>query len=307
MLQKRFKEYFTFTKKERNGIVVLLFCLLVLITVRVYQKNKSYGEIVIMDEAFQKDIEEFESSLRLKKNKREKNNPLTNQEKIAYETWEKPEEYFYFDPNLITKNELKILGFTQKQITTLLNYRKSGGQFFEKEDLLKIYGLKQEQYKLLEPYIRLESRETKTLGNKIKSHTEGKIEIIDLNVATVDDLTKLKGIGETYADRIIKFRNLLGGYYTEDQLLEVYGLDSVRFIAIKNYVKADTFYIKKISLNKSDYKYLIRHPYLNKYQTESILKFRELMGNFTQIEQIYLNKLLTKEEYLKLKPYLKLN
>jgi len=307
MIKKRFREYFTYTKKERNGIVVLLLILIILIILRVYQKNRSYGEIVLMDETYQKEIEEFESSLRLKKKKNWKGDRINKKETIEYNTWKKPEKYFNFDPNKISRNELEILGFSKKQISTLINYRESGGLFFEKKDLLKIYGLNEEQYKLLEPYIAIQSRETSPLNKENESQTESKIEIIDLNVATADDLKKLKGIGETYANRIIKFRDILGGYYTEEQLLEVYGLDSARFLPIKEYVKADTFNIKKISLNSSDYKGFITHPYLNKYQTESILKFRELMGNFTQIEQIYLNKLLTKEEYLKLKPYLKLN
>ena len=100
---------------------------------------------------------------------------------------------------------------------------------------------------------------------------------------------------------------MLGGYYSKEKLLEVYGLDSVKFYGIKDKIIIDTSKICKISLNQSDYKTLLKHPYLNKYQTESILKYKEVMGDFNKIEQIYLNKLLTKDEYIKLKPYLKLN
>ena len=66
MIKKRFREYFTYTKKERNGLVVLFLILFFLIFVKIYQSNISYGDIVIIDAEFKKDIELFEKSLVLK-------------------------------------------------------------------------------------------------------------------------------------------------------------------------------------------------------------------------------------------------
>ena len=73
MIKNRFREYFTYTRKERNGLIVLLFILFVLILVKVYQSNKSYGEIVLIDNDFKKEIEEFERNL-IQKQNIEKNN-----------------------------------------------------------------------------------------------------------------------------------------------------------------------------------------------------------------------------------------
>jgi competence ComEA-like helix-hairpin-helix protein len=203
----------------------------------------------------------------------------------------------------VSEKKLKELGFTKKQINTLINFRNKGGKFFKKEDLLKIYGIEIEQYKILESYIIVE----------VKNETEDSFQkndekiLIEINAASKENLISLNGIGNSFAERIIKYRDLLGGFYKKDQLLEVYGMDSTRYVGFIQDVLIDTNLINKISLNEADFKTFIRHPYLNKYQTEAILKYKEVIGDFSKIEQIYQNNLLTKEEYSKLEPYLILN
>ena len=303
MLKKRFREYFTFTKKERNGIIVLLIILFLLVLVKVYQNNKSFSEIVLIDDDFQKDIEKFEESLIPKKiNKKDKRIFYADQVNTHKEEWYKPETLFDFNPNKASGKKLKELGFTKKQINTLINFRNKGGKFYKKEDLLKIYGIEIEQYKILEPYIIVE---VKNKTEEFFQKNDEKI-LIEINAASKENLISLNGIGSSFAERIIKYRDLLGGFYKKDQLLEVYGMDSTRYLGFIQDVLIDTNLINKISLNEADFKTFIRHPYLNKYQTEAILKYKEVMGTFSKIEQIYQNNLLTKEEYSKLEPYLKL-
>lgn len=307
MINRRFREYFTFTKKERNGIIVLLIILLLLILVKVYQNNKSFGEIVLINNDFQKDIKKFEESLIPKKvNKKDKRISSVDQVDTHKEVWIEPEMLFNFDPNKVPKKKLKDLGFTKKQINTLINFRNKGGQFYKKEDLLKIYGIEIEQYEILESYIIIDvQNDIQKKKEFISEKSETKI-IIEINSGAKEDLIKLHGIGNSFAERIIKYRDLLGGFYKKDQLLEVYGMDSIRYLGFIQDVLIDTNLINKLNLNEADFKILIRHPYLNKYQTEAILKYKEVVGDFSKIEQIYQNNLLTIEEYSKLEPYLKL-
>ncbi|MBU8891644.1 MAG: helix-hairpin-helix domain-containing protein [Bacteroidales bacterium] len=304
MIKKRFKEYFTFTKKERNGLFVLLIILFVLILVKIYQSNKSYGEVVLFDSDFQKDIKKFEESL-IPKTTTEKKNQISsvNQDDFKKDKWFVPEILFDFDPNQVSKKELKELGFSDKQAKTLMNYREKGGLFFTKNDLLKIYGIGKEQFGILEPYIIFEVK------NKAEDYIPkiSKKELIEINSASKEDLMKITGIGSSYADRIIKYKNLLGGYYEKNQILEVYGMDSIRYLGLVQEVLIDTNLINKLNLNEADFITLLRHPYLNKYQTEAILKYKNIVGDFTEFEQIHENNLLTKREFVKIKPYLKLN
>jgi competence protein ComEA len=213
-----------------------------------------------------------------------------------------PEVLFNFDPNKVSKNKMKNLGFSRKQINTLANYREKGGVFYKNEDLLKIYGIEKEQFEILDPYITIELKNKQEDIIKINEVAE----LIELNTASKENLIKLNGIGDAFAERIIKYRDLLGGYYKKEQVLEVYGMDSTRYFGFYQDIIIDTNNIYKLNLNDADFKILVRHPYLNKYQTKAILKYRELEGSFTKIEQIHQNKLLLKEEFLKLKPYLQL-
>ena len=310
MIKKRFKEYFTFTRRERNGIIVLLLILFILVFINTYLNNKSFGELIIVDEGFQKDIELFEKSLVLKeraesKTKYANKRPAGRQGrkvKKEIEVWKIPETPFQFNPNDATKKELKMLGFSASQIKILLNYRNKGGVFYKKTDLLKIYGIKERQYKYLEPYINIQ--------NKIHNSDSSKAVVIktlskvELNSLTTEDLMLLRGIGESFAGRIIKYRKLLGGFSRKDQLLEVYGMDSSRYLLFEKRIVVDTNLIIKMNINKVKFKTLLKHPYLNKYQSQSIMKYREISGKFTQIEQILENKLLLKDDYLRIKPYL---
>ena len=306
MIKKRFKEYFNYTKKERNGIIVLLFILLILVIVNAYLNNKSFGEVVLIDDAFQKEVEQFENSLERKKSEIAKQkNAYKKSKKSDNENNLKPKSLFDFDPNIVSKNELKELGLNNKQIKTLLSYRKSGGVFYTPKDLLKIYGIDEKQYSKLEPYIKI-SNQNDDQKDAIPESIIENLSFIELNSSTKDDLITLPGIGDAFANRIIKYRNLLGGYYKKDQLLNVYGMDTVRFNQFKNQVIIDTNKIIKLNINTAKFEELIRHPHLNKYKTQAILKYRDISGAFSRTEQIIENNLLSEEDYLKLKPYLEI-
>lgn len=300
MITKRFKEYFNYTKRERNGIIVLLIILAILVVVDTYVNNKTFGGFVELDEQFQSEVEQFEKLLELKKEEENKKRfeVKTKEKKVAWKLVEKP---FDFDPNSINKTNLKKLGFSKKQITTVYNFREKGGVFYKKEDVLKIYGIDTAQYKYLESYIKINN--VISMPDSLNQIVELILQV-ELNAAKKEDLTKLNGIGESFANRILAYRKLLGGFYTKEQLNEVYGMDSVRYNKFSNAVIIDTLLIQKMDINKVKFKTLLKHPYLNKYQTQSIMKYREISGKFLNVEQIVENNLLKEDDFIKIKPYL---
>lgn len=304
MFKKRYREYFTYTRKERNGLIVLLIILFILILLKIYQNNKTVDEIEIFNSEFQAKVDTFEKALIPKKENKLK---TKKNFKFSEKEWKIPDKLFEFNPNSTSSDDLMKLGFSEKQIATLINYRKKGGVFYNKKDLLKIYGIEKSQYNALEPFIKLEKTAT-----FIEFKEEGEISkeilsLIELNAASKEQLKNIKGIGDIYANRIIKYRDLLGGYYSKSQLLEVYGIDTAKYISIAQQIKIDTSLILKIDLNKANFKLLIKHPYINKYETEAILKYKEIIGEFTDFEQIRENNLLSNEDFIKIKPYLTLN
>lgn len=300
MITKRFKEYFNYTKRERNGIIVLLIILAILVVVDTYVNNKTFGKFVELDEQFQSEVEQFEKLLELKKEEENKKRfeVKTKEKKVAWKLVENP---FDFDPNSINKTNLKKLGFSKKQITTVYNFREKGGVFYKKEDVLKIYGIDTAQYKYLESYIKINN--VISMPDSLNQIVELILQV-ELNAAKKEDLTKLNGIGESFANRILAYRKLLGGFYTKEQLNEVYGMDSVRYNKFSNAVIIDTLLIQKMDINKVKFKTLLKHPYLNKYQTQSIMKYREISGKFLNVEQIVENNLLKEDDFIKIKPYL---
>ncbi|MBI5010665.1 MAG: helix-hairpin-helix domain-containing protein, partial [Bacteroidia bacterium] len=118
------------------------------------------------------------------------------------------------------------------------------------------------------------------------------------------ELIRLPGIGPVLSLRIIKYRQLLGGYAVKEQLREVYGLKPETYENIKDRVNVDTSCIEKIEINSADYKRLSRMPYFEKNEVHSILKFRELEGRIRSIEELIENKLIGEETAGKVRPYL---
>jgi DNA uptake protein ComE-like DNA-binding protein len=127
-----------------------------------------------------------------------------------------------------------------------------------------------------------------------------------MNINTCDStaLVSLPGIGPVLSSRIIRYRNLLGGYFSVDQLKEVYGLSEETFNLISSRLFADPIEVRKIRINNADYKELIRLPYFERYQVSAILKYRELKGKIESVDDMIKNNLITPEKIPRIIPYL---
>lgn len=127
---------------------------------------------------------------------------------------------------------------------------------------------------------------------------------IDLNRCDSASLEALPGIGPVLSARIIRYRNLLGGYARVSQLREVYGLPEETFLMIEKRLFADSLAVRRIDINKAQYRDLIRLPYLEKSEVAGILKFRELEGRIASMSDLTVNKLIPPEKAARLSPYI---
>jgi DNA uptake protein ComE-like DNA-binding protein len=127
-----------------------------------------------------------------------------------------------------------------------------------------------------------------------------------LNINDCDSLALigLPGIGPVLSARIIKYRNLLGGYARVEQLKEVYGLPEETYEMIKGRLYADSSDLRKISINSGGSRELSHIPYLEKYEVTAILKYREITGRVKSIQELKDNKILTPDKAEKVEPYL---
>lgn len=300
MLNRRFKEYFSYTQKERFGIIILVSIVLIILIFRYLLLNQSYSETIFENDDFISEVHTFEKSLSLKNSVPKNIYPENPKNK----EWKDPERLFNFDPNISSTEELIRLGFSQSQANTIINYRSKGGKFYKKKDLLKIYGISQEQYNLLENFIIINNQDEKINSNEFKEIFKTKILNVELNSASDSELVFLSGIGESFAKRIIKYRTRLGGFVYKEQLFEIYGMDTTRYNQFVNQIRIDTSLISKININKIEFNDLIKHPYLNKYQVQAILKCRELNGEYKSTEELVINNLVSKDVYKKIRPYI---
>lgn len=127
---------------------------------------------------------------------------------------------------------------------------------------------------------------------------------IDLNRCDSADLESLPGLGPVLSARIVRYRNLLGGYADVSQLKEVYGLPAETFDRISGMLSADPDNIRKIKINLADYRQLIRLPYFTRYEVNAVLKYRELKGKVENIGELVENGIIDSAKVSKVKWYL---
>lgn len=130
---------------------------------------------------------------------------------------------------------------------------------------------------------------------------------VELNSADSMDLVQLYNIGPSFAKRILKYRNLLGGFVSKEQLWEVYGMDSVRYNDIAPYVTINPEGVIPMDLNSATIDQLKRHPYLDYYQAKAIVRMREQAGLYKNVEDLRKISIIDNETYTKLIPYLTCN
>jgi len=218
---------------------------------------------------------------------------------------------FAFNPNTATKDDLVSLGFTSYMASRLENYRNKGGKFIIKSDLLKLYGMDTMLYSTLHSWIELpEEKPVKKFQERQITETTPKLtkEKFDLNQADSLQFISVYGIGNKLSARIIKYRNLLGGFISSNQLYEIYGLDTVVISEINKitFIRED-FKPKGLEINTLTEKELAAHPYIKYNVAKAITAYRFQHGNFKSIEDISKIAIIDPSTFEKIKPYLSIN
>ena len=127
--------------------------------------------------------------------------------------------------------------------------------------------------------------------------------VVDINHADTAQLCRLRGIGATYSRRIVKYRNLLGGFANKEQLREVYGVSEELYESIADHVVVDTAAIHRLDINHATINELRRHPYLDYYQAKAIVDYREAGHAFNSVDDLMLIPLVDEATAIKILPY----
>ena len=279
MLKIRYwiKDFFGFPRSQVNGFLVLLTLLIVFI----FSEPVWHWWVAHRDRDLSADKILLDSLIALWDTRKEKD----TQQAPA------PEPYD-FDPNKLTEDQFVALGFSTKIASRIMRYREKGGKFRTKSDVLRIYGVDTAFYHRIYPFIILpeaaakpSKKEKKLAVGETRKPKERPVKF-DLNKADTSMLKAINGIGAKLSLRILKYRDILGGFVSTDQIKDVYGLDS---LVIKRLVEAsfidDEFIPRKVDINNATEKELSAHPYINKV-ARIIVSYRFQHGDFKKVEDI---------------------
>lgn len=209
-----------------------------------------------------------------------------------------------FDPNTYSKEQWMSLGLSEKQATVVLKFTNRG--IYSNDDLKKIFVIPEELFDKIKDSIIYPQKDYKKYVEKELQQDRATVSLLNLNKTDLDEFTKLNGVGPFYAKQIIRYRDQLGGYYSKEQLLEVWKMNLEIYEKIKDYVFISKGDLKQISLNNTNVNELNSHPYLNWNQSNSIIKLRDQRGVFKSVSDIKESVLIDEETFEKLVPYLSL-
>lgn len=128
--------------------------------------------------------------------------------------------------------------------------------------------------------------------------------IVELNTADTTTLKKVPGIGTAFSNRIIKYRNLLGGFYSVTQLSEVYGIEEDRYNALKEWFCVNPELISKRSVNQLPADSLSRHPYINYRQARVMKQICRQKGKLEGWDNLLLLEEFTEFDIERIGPYI---
>ena len=281
------------SKENRRGVFWLLIVTLIII----------YIPRVLLFFSPSNDIKIDQSKIELLNKKTSYNHSFKKQsKKPARKKYRSPKSKF--NPNEYNSLDWQSLGLSKKQSDVIIAFSKRGLK--SNEDLKKIYVLPNELFLLIKDSTVYPVGDI--VNKKLPPQVKIKVKkvIVELNNASSNDLLKIVGIGPYFSNKIIDYRDRLGGYIHKEQLLEIWKMDAEKYLRIAPFIEINNEIIKYIKINQIEVGDLKKHPYLNWNQANSIIKIRNQKGAYKNIDEIKESVLITEECFEKLKPYLSL-
>lgn len=275
---KKYKSHFKFNKQERSGIFFLLLIILLLQLGFYYYKfvsdKKEEDESIFVNEELQHQIN------------------LLKQEKLKKDTL----RIFPFNPNFISDYKGYTLGMSLEEIDRLHAFRAQNKYVNSDDEFQKVTLVSDSLLRKIAPYFKFpewvngSSNTKEVIKNKIEDYKEETIISLvkqDLNSATVSNLKSISGIGDKLSERIVKFRDKLGGFLVEDQLYDVYGLDpQVVEKALKKFTIIEKPSIQKINLNTCSLEELSKFLYFDYALSKKIIRYRDEKNGIESFDEL---------------------
>ena len=293
------KEFFYFSRWERRGVLMLLALILGIAGgSEVYllhrdsrdEDPESQAEVL----RTRQEYEAFAASLQRKEQEWQRR--TATYDRI-------PPTLAPFNPNTADSATLRRLGLPGWMARNVVRYREKGGKFRRAEDFKKIYGLTQEQYATLLPYLYIAPEDTQQRVVQLyrppvrRDSTERQFKysegtVVELNSADTTELKKIPGIGSGIARMITGYRQRLGGFYRIEQLAEI----NLDYEQLRPWFSIRTDSIRRIDLNRAGIGQLRHHPYINFYQAKAFIEYRKRHGKLKNLKVFALHEDFTADD-----------
>ncbi|MBT8187926.1 MAG: helix-hairpin-helix domain-containing protein [Croceitalea sp.] len=274
---KKFISHFKFNKREQSGIFFFLLIILLFQLASFFINDQSKDNALAtlkVNPAIQAHID----SLKKEAHKRSVNSP------------------FKFNPNFISDYKGYALGMNPQEIDRLLQFRKSDRYVNSADEFQKVTQISDSLLGEIAPLFKFPewTQTNKKEGTRQRSYVNissdnlaGKPLIKDINKATAEELKSINGIGARLSARIVKFRDRLGGFLTDDQLYDVYGLEpEVTDRLLQRFKVLTKPTVSKININMASVPEIAKLVYINYDLAYKIVDYRETKGFIKSFDQL---------------------
>ncbi len=274
---KTINSFFKFNKEQRYGIVIL-FTLIVLAQIGYYFYD--------FDLIFKKSPQELQWI-----NLQPTLDSLKNANKNS------PKQQYAFNPNFISDYKGYKLGMSIQEIDRLLAFRKQNKFVNSSEEFQRVTQISDSLLEIMTPMFKFPNwvgyKKTATPYKNYENQEyqafakKGKVTMIDINQADKEDLMDVYGIGDAISTRILKQKEVLGGFVSMEQMGEIWGLSPEVVEKLNEHFKIISSPItKKIDINNASLKDLSQFHYFRYALAKEIITYRSMNGNIRNIEDL---------------------
>jgi competence ComEA-like helix-hairpin-helix protein len=285
------KEFFAFNKQEQRGVFFLLLAIFMLQGLYFLLRGDYLGS---GEASFKPDWEQL--------------GYLDSIDRAASQS--KDRELRLFNPNYITEFRGYSMGMTAEELDRLYAYRNANNFVNSAWEFKEVTGISDSLLTILAPRFRF-PRGNLYNSPEEKSVAAGGVKMVipkwDLNKATAGDLRQINGIGAVLSERIIRFREALGGFLQDSQLYDVYGLDAeVVARTLGRFRVVEPPDITPIDINTASVEEIAGLVYISFPMAEAIVEYREKVGGIGSFDEISRLEGFPSDKIERIKLYLRL-
>ena len=197
-----------------------------------------------------------------------------------------------YNPNFITDHKGNKLGMSVAELDRLFAFRKENKYVNSAKEFQQVTKVSDSLLKEMAVYFKFPDwvNQKRDYSSKFTPFPKKEKEVIvvkDINLATAEDLIKIRGIGEAISARILKERDKFGAFASMEQMQFIWGLSPDVIEYLNQYFKVvDISQIKKININEATLKQLSAFPFFNYTLSREILIYRSMNVKIKDAEDL---------------------